>query len=173
MGLLFAQVSRRLYELTLLRSLWHSFVCGFTAYHGIPRSPSQYLSYDTRQLEELAKRPILLQDAFLRSASRPHLLPPSSDPHLGVRFELKLPEDHYTSVKMLRGGRWLLSMTVKGLLQVWNLESPSGVNGSCSSRLNNHTLYGEHRLDHTWSLLDGDVSVDGQSLYILVYQNKE
>ncbi|KAG8908122.1 hypothetical protein FRB99_000150 [Tulasnella sp. 403] len=137
------QVSRRLESLSRLRTVWFNALDLACTQHGIPRYPPVYFQlYDDDALERLACRPSRFRTILTSFANDPPNNIPQeacsdrSSNNLDARFparttpppilrpayEYTLPGDDYAKAHLVKGGRWLVTLSDEGVLRVWDVE---------------------------------------------------
>ncbi|KAG8968308.1 hypothetical protein FRC03_007964 [Tulasnella sp. 419] len=111
------------------------------------------------------------------SSSNNTALTPSRETLVPLR-EYCLPDDLYTCIHLVRGGRWLLTMSSTGLLRIWDLQPQppdtsraqgvSNVDHSQSAASVPWRLCAEETLGVYWRIMEAEVSSDGSVLNIMV-----
>lgn len=196
------QVSKRLQSVTRLRAVWQTVLSQSCVQYGVPRVPSHYVLCNDYELEYIACRPSRFQatlTALACDAESPGRNPKSR--HEGSDVSMKshrsdhpppnlfrpiheytLPDDNYTSVHLVSGGRWLLTVSAGRVLRIWDLEPsrppPSQPRHDSApkpgySRPPRFTgarpqLYGQGNIESTCTFMDAHLPNDRHELYVFL-----
>lgn len=195
------QVSKRLQFVTRLRAVWQTVLSQACIQYGVPRFASQVLHCNDHELEYIACRPSRFQ-AILTTlacdAEDPSRL--STSNHQGSDVSMKsnrsglptpslfrpihqytLPDDSYTNIYQVNGGKWLLTVSADTVLRVWDLEPfkpPSKDRHDSaprpgSSRPPRFTgaraeLYGQGNIESPGTFMGAHLSNDRHELYVFL-----
>lgn len=195
------QVSKRLQFVTRLRAVWQTVLSQACIQYGVPRFASQVLHCNDDELEYIACRPSRFQ-AILTTlacdAEDPGRLSTTKREGSDVSMksnrsalptpslfrpihEYTLPDDNYTNVYLVNGGKWLLTVSADTVLRVWDLEPfnpPSKDRHDSaprpgSSRPPRFTgarpeLYGQGNIESPATFMDAHLSNDRNELYVFL-----
>ncbi|KAG8965620.1 hypothetical protein FRC00_010173 [Tulasnella sp. 408] len=194
------QVSKRLQSVTRLRAVWQTVLSQACVQYGVPRVPSHFVFCNDNELEYIACRPSRFQATLTamacdaespgrhqksrREGSDVSMKSNRSDhpPNLFRPIhEYTLPDDNYTNVHLVPGGRWLLTVSAGRILRIWDLEParpPSSPRSDSApkpgySRPPRFTgarpeLYGQGNIDSTCTFMDAHLSNDRHELYVFL-----